>query len=60
MSKTLLVFHSYTGNTKVIAEKIKELIDCDMIELEPIVPFSKDYYFLFVIQFTVSKLITKF
>lgn len=43
MSKTLLVFHSYTGNTKVIAEKIKELIDCDMIELEPIVPFSKDY-----------------
>ena len=43
MSKTLLVFHSYTGNTKVIAEKIKELIDCDMVELEPIVPFSKDY-----------------
>lgn len=41
--KKLIVFYSYTGNTKKIANKIKEKLDCDILELEPLVPFSDDY-----------------
>lgn len=41
--KKLIVFYSYTGNTKKIANMIKEKLDCDILELEPLVPFSDDY-----------------
>lgn len=41
--KKLIVFYSYTGNTKKIANKIKEKLDCDILEVEPQVPFSDDY-----------------
>lgn len=41
--KKLVVYYSYTNNTKVIANMIKKKIDCDMIELIPKVPFSSDY-----------------
>ena len=41
--KKLVVYYSYTNNTKVIANMIKKKIDCDMIELTPKVPFSSDY-----------------
>lgn len=39
----LIVFYSYSGNTRLIASKIKELLSCDLIELEPIKPYSTDY-----------------
>lgn len=43
MSKKLLVYFSYNGNTRIIAEKIKENIDCDVLELQPKSPYSTDY-----------------
>lgn len=41
--KTLLVYYSYTGQTKLIADKIKSKLDCDVVELKPAIPFSTDY-----------------
>jgi len=42
MSK-LVVYFSYTGNTKMIANKIKEKLECDILEIKTIIPYSKDY-----------------
>ena len=39
----LLVYFSYTGHTKYIAEIIKQNINCDAIRLEPVIPYSNDY-----------------
>ncbi len=33
--KTAVVYYSYTGNTRKYVEKIKEYIDCDIIEIKP-------------------------
>lgn len=43
MMKRLVVYHSYTGNTKRIAEMIQKQLNCDILELQPKVPFSTDY-----------------
>ena len=43
MIKRLVVYHSYTGNTKRIAEMIQKQLNCDILELQPKVPFSTDY-----------------
>ena len=42
--KTLLVYYSYTGNTKIIANIIKEKLNCDILELKPKVPFLIEDY----------------
>lgn len=42
--KKLLVYYSYTGNVKIIADKIKEKVDVDLLELVPIKPFKKEDY----------------
>lgn len=39
----LVVYFSYTNHTKTIAEKIKESLDCDIIEIKTVVPYSNDY-----------------
>ncbi len=39
----LVVYFSYTNLTKTIAEKIKESLDCDIIEIKTVVPYSNDY-----------------
>ncbi len=41
--KTLLVYYSYTGNTRLIANKIKNSLDCDILEIKPKIPYSTDY-----------------
>ena len=41
--KKSVVFYSYTGNTKMIANMIKDRIDCDILELIPKIPYSTDY-----------------
>lgn len=41
--KRLVVYHSYTGNTKRIAEMIQKQFNCDILELQPKVPFSMDF-----------------
>lgn len=43
MNKKLIVYFSYTGNTKKIANLIKNKLNCDILELIPKVPYSKDY-----------------
>lgn len=43
MSRTLVVFYSYTGNTEMIAKKISSILKCDLISIEPEIPFSDDY-----------------
>lgn len=42
--KNLLVYYSYTGNTKIIADMIKEKIDCDVVQLQPKTPFLEEDY----------------
>ena len=41
--KKLVVFYSYTGNNKMIAERIQKELGCDILELKPKVPYSTDY-----------------
>lgn len=33
MDKTLIVYYTYTGNTKIIASQIKQQLNCDILEL---------------------------
>ncbi len=33
--KTVIIYYSYTGTTKKYVEKMKELIDCDLVEIKP-------------------------
>lgn len=39
----LVVYFSYTGNTKMIANKIKKRLNCDSLEIKTVIPYSKDY-----------------
>jgi flavodoxin len=41
--KTLVVYFSYTGHTKMIAERVKEKLNCDILEIKTVVPYSNDY-----------------
>lgn len=41
--KKLVVYYSYTGNTKLIAHKIQEKLNCDILEITPKIPFSTNY-----------------
>lgn len=43
MSEKLVVYYSYTGNSKKVAEYVKNKLDADILELEPLIPFSDDY-----------------
>lgn len=43
MDKKVLVYFSYNGNTRMIANMIKDKIDCDVLELKPKIPYSTDY-----------------
>ena len=43
MNKKLIVYFSYTNHTKMIAKKIKETLNCDIVQLQPIIPYSKNY-----------------
>lgn len=43
MNKKLIVFFSYTENTKKIAYEIKDKLGCDILEIKTVVPYSTDY-----------------
>lgn len=43
MNQKLIVFFSYTNNTKTIAQKIKEKLNCDILEIKTVKPYSRDY-----------------
>lgn len=42
-AKKLIVYYSYTGHTKMIAEEIKRKLSCDILELKSQIPYSSDY-----------------
>ncbi len=42
-SKKIVVYFSYTGHTKMIAESIQKQLNCDMLEIKPVKPYSTDY-----------------
>ncbi len=42
MSK-LVVFFSYTNNTKNIANLIKNKLGCEILEIKTVIPYSSDY-----------------
>lgn len=41
--KVLVVYFSYTGNTRKLANKIHEKVGGDIVEIEPVTPYSSDY-----------------
>lgn len=41
--KTLVVYFSYSGNTRKIAEYIQRKLKCDILEIKPVIPYSEDY-----------------
>ena len=43
MNKKLIEYFSYNNHTKMIAEKIKETLNCDIVQLQPVIPYSKNY-----------------
>lgn len=43
MRDTLVIYYSFTGNSKKVAEYVKDKLDADILELEPAEPFSSDY-----------------
>lgn len=49
-SKKLVVYYSYTGNTKMIAERIQKKLECDILEIKPVVPYSTDYQTVVVVH----------
>jgi len=41
--KTIIVYYGYGSHTREIAERIKEKLECDILEIKPKVPYSTDY-----------------
>ena len=41
--KALVVYYSYTGNTRVLAEQIRQSVNGDIFEIQPATPYSSDY-----------------
>lgn len=41
--KPLIVYYSWSGNTRKVAKIIHEIVDGDLIELEPIEPYPESY-----------------
>ena len=41
--KALIVYYSYTGNTKRIAQMIQNAIGGDIAKIETVVPYEGDY-----------------
>lgn len=43
MKKKIVIYFSYTNNTKKIALRIKEKLNCDIFEIKTVIPYSTDY-----------------
>lgn len=42
-NERIVIFYTYTGHTKYMAEKIKEKLNCDILQIKPVKPYSKHY-----------------
>ena len=40
---TIVIYYGYGKHTKMIAEQIKEKLNCDILEIKPKIPYSSDY-----------------
>lgn len=43
MKETLVIYYSFSGNSKKVAEYVTNKLNADILELEPETPFSDDY-----------------
>lgn len=43
MMKALILYYSYSGNTRRIAQMIKDKLNCDWAEIETLKEYSKNY-----------------
>ena len=43
MINKIIVYFSYTGHTKMIAESIQKKLQCDILEIKPEKAYSRDY-----------------
>lgn len=43
MQDTLVIYYSFSGNSKKVAEYVKNKLGADILELEPLIPFSDNY-----------------
>lgn len=41
--KTIIIYYGYGKHTRMIAERIKDDLECDIFEIKPKVPYSTDY-----------------
>ncbi len=41
--KTLIIYYGYGNHTRMIAERLKQELNCDILEIKPKVPYSADY-----------------
>lgn len=43
MNKKIIVYFSYSNNTRTIAKMIQEKLNCDILEIKTVIPYSNDY-----------------
>ncbi|MGN1343435.1 MAG: flavodoxin [Traorella sp.] len=55
--ETIVIYYGYGNHTRMIAKRIKEELNCDILEIQPKVPYSSDYQF--VVDSTEDNLETK-
>ena len=55
--KTIIIYYGYGKHTRMIAERIKDELECDILEIKPKVPYSTDYQT--VVDETTDNLETK-
>lgn len=55
--KTIVIYYGYGNHTRMIAERIKKTLECDILEIKPKVPYSNDYQT--VVDNTTDNLQTK-
>lgn len=41
MKDTLIIYYSFSGNSKKVAQYVKEKLNADILELEPATPYSE-------------------
>ena len=43
LMRPIIIYFSYTNNTRKISEQIKNQLNCDILEIKTKIPYSKDY-----------------
>lgn len=43
MTNKIVIYYSYTNHTRMIAKRISKELNCDIVELLPVTPYSNNY-----------------